>query len=157
MAKEKQHHSHSCCGCIHDLGKLNMARRTFLAAVGGTAITANAVLSASADTSSTNAMMDYLNKPLPSAKKKPLVVQPIFTYHLYKRQEQASWRPWGGFHTKEDVQNECQKIEKELTEMKQKAEFPLEILPLMAVSGRSKASTGSQCRCFPYLRCYMGT
>jgi hypothetical protein len=39
----------------------------------------------------------------------------------------------GGFHTKEDVQKECQQIEKELAEMKKKAEFPLEILPLMAV------------------------
>lgn len=139
MAQKNKHHHHSCCGCIHDLGKLNMARRTFLAAVGGTAITANAVLSASADSSSAGSAMEYLNKPIASAKKKPLVVQPIFTYHLYKRQEQASWRPWGGFHTKEDVQNECQRIEKELAEMKKNAEFPLEILPLLAVSNPAEA------------------
>jgi len=138
MKKDSTHH-HSCCGCIHDLGKLNMARRTFLAAVGGTAVGAGALLSASADTSSAKLAMEYLNKPIASAKKKPLVVQPVFTYHLYERHEQTSWRPWGGFHTKEDVQNECQRIEKELAEMKQKAEFPLEILPLMAVSSSAEA------------------
>ncbi|MCA1902439.1 MAG: sugar isomerase [Candidatus Hydrogenedens sp.] len=133
MTHEHKHH-HSCCGCIHDLSKLNMARRTFLAAVGGTAIGAKAVLAATDSASGSGTAMDYLNRPIPSAKKKPLVVQPIFTYHLYKKRDQTSWRPWGGFHTQEDVQNECARIEKELAEMKQKAEFPLEILPLLAVS-----------------------
>lgn len=141
MSQENKHsHPHLCCGCVHDLTQISMARRTFLAAVGGTAVGASAILSAAETASpSANATMEYLNKPIASAKKKPLVVQPIFTYHLYQRQEQTSWRSWGGFHTKEDVQKECQQIEKELTEMKQKAEFPLEILPIMAVDTPSEA------------------
>ncbi len=133
-------HNHSgCCGCHGLLQGAHIPRRTFLAAVGGTAIGAGIALSATGQTTSAGTDMAYLNEPVKSVKNKPLVVQPIFTYAIYMRHEQTSWRPWGGFHSMEDVEKECQKIEGELAELKSKAEFPLEILPILKVSRGEEA------------------
>lgn len=127
-------HNHTgCCGCLGSLNKMSIGRRTFLAAVGGSALGANIVFSASGQVASAGENVGYLNEPVKSVKNKPLVVLPIITYAIYKRHEQTSWRPWGGFHSIEDVENECKKIEGELADLKTKAEFPMEILPILKV------------------------
>jgi len=45
----------------------------------------------------------------------------------------SSWRNWGGIQTEEDVQAEIARIHGELDQLKAKADFPLEFLPLATV------------------------
>lgn len=119
-------HKHSgCCGCSSHV----MKRRTFLAAVGGSALGA-AALSGVGAAAQTPAGPAQPMKPI----GKPLVVQPAVAYRVFERREATSWRPWGGFHTEEDIAREIARIEDELKGLRGEAEFPLEIRPVARVT-----------------------
>jgi len=66
-------------------------------------------------------------------RRRALVVKPIFTYPKPQRRPQRSWRNWGGIQNEEDVQAEIARIHGELDQLKTKADFPLEFLPLAVV------------------------
>lgn len=124
-------HTHSgCCGCHAP----DMARRTFLATAGGTAIAATAA--AHADTGRRPSRQP---RARPAIAKKELVVQPILLYQLFQHRPATSWRPWGGLHDDHDVANEAQRIRNELKQIEQEAEFPLRVLPLLAVTSTGEA------------------
>jgi len=65
--------------------------------------------------------------------RKPLVVKPILTYELPTPRKQTSWRAWGGIQTEKDVAEEKERIDSELTSLNEKADFPVEFLPLSGV------------------------
>ncbi|MCL5098980.1 MAG: sugar isomerase [Candidatus Omnitrophica bacterium] len=67
------------------------------------------------------------------ASRKPLVVQPIFTYPLPQRRPQTSWRAWGGIQTTADVQEEENRIKGELNKLERDADFPVQFLPLATI------------------------
>jgi len=69
----------------------------------------------------------------PSPPRRPLRVQPIFTYPLATRRTQTSWRNWGGVQTQADVEQEATRIRGELDTIRSQADFPLEIRPLAVV------------------------
>ena len=75
--------------------------------------------------------------PLPFGK--PLRVQPVLVFHLDQRREKTSWRSYGGLRTMEDVDKEHVNIESELKNLRLKAEFPLEILPLSRINDEAGA------------------
>ena len=71
---------------------------------------------------------------LPQAPpRRPLVVQPIFTYPLATRRAQTSWRNWGGIETQQDVEAETARIRGELDKLRAEADFPVNMLPLAAI------------------------
>lgn len=128
-------HRHSgCCGCSSE----GMKRRSFLAAMGGTAAGA-AVLGGCATTAKGGAAAAY-PRMRPPVEKKALVVQPVLAAEIYRRHEATSWRPWGGVKTEEDVHAEIARIEGELKALRAKAEFPLDIRPVVWVRGGDKAA-----------------
>ncbi|MEN6324323.1 MAG: hypothetical protein ABFD09_12675 [Proteiniphilum sp.] len=61
---------------------------------------------------------------------KELVIQPVLRHRLEKYQAQTSWRNWGDVHTEEAASQEVQRITQELERMKEKANFPVKILPV---------------------------
>lgn len=64
--------------------------------------------------------------------RKPLRMQPVLVYSLYEHRDRTSWRPWGGLHSENDVADERRRIQTELAHLGSQADFPLEILPLVA-------------------------
>jgi hypothetical protein len=72
--------------------------------------------------------------------RKPLRVQPVLVYQLYKRRKQTSWRPWGGLMEERDVAAEKERIGKELDQMRASADFPLEILGLETATSAAEAA-----------------
>lgn len=62
--------------------------------------------------------------------RRPLVVQPVFTYPVPVRQHQNSWRMWGGLQSQADIDEEANRIRGELDRLKADADFPLQFLPL---------------------------
>jgi len=114
-----------------------MPRRSFLAAVGGTAV-GSAALAGCATTTATRIKSG--DRPRPAVAKKELVVQPVLCYWIPKRAEQTSWRGWGGIQTEADLEVECKRINDELEAMKAKSEFPLTFLPLAKVTSMEQAS-----------------
>ncbi|MDD1444304.1 hypothetical protein MEO93_28990, partial [Dolichospermum sp. ST_sed3] len=67
------------------------------------------------------------------AIRKPLVVKPILTYEVPTRRNQTSWRSWGGIQTEKDAGAEMERINAELKILKDKADFPVNILPVSGV------------------------
>jgi hypothetical protein len=117
-----------CCPCGHveRTGDGGTTRREFLAQAGqfgllGTALTGLTWATAR------GAELD------PPPPRRPLVVQPIFTYPLPQRQPMASWRNWGGIQSEADVQAEVARIQGELGQLQSTADFPLQFLPLVTV------------------------
>ena len=125
------HHHSGCCGCYV---KKTMARRSFLASVGGGALGAAALTSASA------AAESGAERKKPVLEKKPLVVQPALTYHIHKRRDATSWRPWGGLHTEADVDQEIHRIENELQDLAKQAEFPVTFRSVERVRNTKEAT-----------------
>lgn len=128
-------HDHSgCCGC--HIGAIN--RRTFLAAAGGAAVSA-AAISGCATARRTSAVAAPAPRLDFAAGRKPLIVQPALTYHVYQRREATSWRPWGGLHTQNDVEAEIRRIEGELRALVSRAEFPIVCRPIGHVTTLEQA------------------
>lgn len=130
---EHKHHS-GCCGC--SVGPVD--RRTFLAAVGGSAASTVA-LSGCVTGARREGRAAAAPRVKPVRKRKPLVVQPVLTYQLYTRRDQTSWRPWGGLHTEDDVNAEIARISGELKALAARAEFPLQIRDVARVSNVDQA------------------
>ncbi len=126
------HDEHSlrrtCCPCSHNHSVSDMTRRDFLQSVGGAASIGVALTSLS--WSSISAAEQKSRK---SPKRRALVVKPIFTYPKPQRRPQRSWRNWGGIQTEKDVRAEIARIHSELDQLKTKADFPLEFLPLATI------------------------
>ena len=124
-------HSDEHCCCNHH----GMARRTFLAAVGGTALGTAALTGCATAGKAKGAAPVRLES---AAGTKELVVQPTLSYRFFKRAEATSWRPWGGIATEQDVEQELARIEGELREMAGKAGFPIKILPTARVTSQAE-------------------
>jgi len=77
-------------------------------------------------------------KPLIKSGKE-LVVQPVLVYSIPQKKHQTSWRSWGGLQTEEQINEEVQRISKELKSLSKKVEFPIKILPVEKVKTIEKA------------------
>jgi len=107
-----------------------MPRRSFLAAVGGTAVGAAAIANATAP----SVVPPWKSVPMTTAAmRKELVVQPVLSYRVWNRAEKTSWRGWGGFHSEADYDAEAARIAQELEDIKNKAGFAMKMLPLQRV------------------------
>jgi hypothetical protein len=69
-----------------------------------------------------------------------LRVKPILVYDLPTRRDKASWRNYGGIGTLEAAQAEGVRIEKELKELKDTADFPIELQNPELLNSQSKLS-----------------
>ena len=120
-----------CCAC----NKTEMNRREFLGVsalglVGATLLNTHISADSVAEWNP--------DKPLkPSGEK--IRVQPILMYQIHKRVEARSWRPWSGLHTEEDIGAEVQRISNELKDLNEKADFPIQILPVVTISSKEEA------------------
>ncbi|HRZ34905.1 MAG TPA: sugar isomerase [Candidatus Paceibacterota bacterium] len=82
-------------------------------------------------------------RPFPAIGRK-LRIQPVLMYHLPTRRDQASWKSWGGVQTEAAVTDEIGRIERELTAIGRRAEFPHEFLPLARVTSVDAARALAQ-------------
>lgn len=76
--------------------------------------------------------------------RKPLRVQPVLTYETPQRREATSWRNWGGIQTDAAAQQEQARITGELKKLATRAEFPLEVRPVLAVKTVEQAANIAQ-------------
>jgi hypothetical protein len=89
-------------------------------------------------------------KPIPGMGLRigeTLRVKPALVYHISKRREAWSWRPWGGLHTEQDASREAHKIQEELQKLSAQSDFPMEVLPVAKVNsdGQAKAVKDTNC------------
>jgi hypothetical protein len=80
--------------------------------------------------------------PLPLGKS--LRVKPLLVYHLDQRREKTSWRSYGGLRTAQDVDLECDRIDRELKALRSQSEFPVEFLPLSRINKDADVKAASE-------------
>jgi hypothetical protein len=120
----------TCCPCGHNHSSSGITRRGFLQGVGGAAALGVALTGLSWSTISAAEKQDQENP-----KRRPLVVKPILLYSTPKPRPQRSWRSWGGIQTEQHAKEEVSRIQRELRELDNKADFPMKFLPVAAIKG----------------------
>ena len=111
-----------------------MTRREFLSNVG--TLTAAGLAWSALPMEAATTLFASNRMPL---EKRPLKVQPVFTYSVPQRREATSWRGWGGVQTEQDAKREEANINRDLAKMATGADFPLEILPLATARNLDQA------------------
>ena len=121
----------------HGAAQGGMRRRSFLASVGGTALSGCALAARSEKGG-------LARRVKPALPKKELTVKPAFVYSIARRRKATSWRPWGGIMTESDAEQEIRRIEYELQCLTENAEFPVKFLPVDKVRSKSEAAALSK-------------
>jgi len=144
MSNDHDHSHLSPCNCCMSRASCGLNRREFMgttsASLAGLGLAAG-VLASTSDLLASKAIGDTELKP---TDPKPLRVQPVLAVTLPKPKKQASWRGWGAFHTQKDIDQEQQRIKKELNKLAADSEFPLEILPLVTLNDATTAAKVSK-------------
>lgn len=128
----------ACQGGCHNLAAhahLDFSRRRFLQGVGaaGVALSGLAFLTAHAQTGSS---LPSAEPPFPRGKA--LRLKPLLVYDVPAAQDRTSWRNYGGVHTHQAALEEGSRIEQELRNLQQMADFPLELKPLACLDSQAK-------------------
>ena len=125
----------TCCPCGDDHSGSGITRRGFLQGVGGAA--AMGVALTGLTWSGVSAAERQGSGEL---KRRPLVVKPILVYSTPTKRHQSSWRSWGGIQTQKDAEQELRRIRQELSDMENKADFPVQFLPPTGIRGTGELS-----------------
>ena len=112
-----------------------LSRREFIAAT-GIASTAGLSLPALVST----AIGDSAGTDRQQPVFRQLKVQPVFNCEIYKRKPTTSWRWTGAIQNERELQEEERRIRRDLEQMAESADFPLEILPLVTVRDIEQAA-----------------
>ncbi len=132
---ELEHTTNSVpCGCCMSRATCMLSRRKFMVGAGAGLVAANLAIHSLAQAAGAD-VPHY--QP---AAAKPLVVQPVLAVQLYKKHPQTSWRPWGGFHTQEDITKEQMRIQEELKKLQKDSEFAMQIRPLITLNQVNQAA-----------------
>ncbi len=119
-----------CCPCAEKSGPAgtSFTRREFLECAGVTAL---------GSVATRGLAWPLLAGPGAAAEEAyrpaPLKVKPILVYDTPQRRHQTSWRNWGGIETEADARAEIARIRGELASLVERAEFPLDVLPVSPV------------------------
>jgi hypothetical protein len=73
-------------------------------------------------------------------QRRALVVKPVLIYDVPTRRPQTSWRSWGGIQTQQDAAEELARIEKELSAIKSRADFPVEFAKPVGIRGANEVA-----------------
>lgn len=132
------------CGSCYQSSRLpasegfSLSRRRFLRGVGygaaGTALGSVAFAATEPRAGSSEA-----SPASPFPRGATLRVKPAIIAVIPRRAEKTSWRWYGGIQTPEDVQQEVQRLEKDMKELATDSEFPLEFLPMAVVGNEAQA------------------
>ena len=88
-----------------------------------------------------NLFADEISGPIDwPTPRKPLIVKPVLLHDLPQRQEKSSWRNWGGVDSPEAAEQEVRQIRSELAGIKEKADYPVEILGVEKVTNVNQLS-----------------
>jgi hypothetical protein len=125
-----------CCPCSRSSEPGWLNRRDFLGGMGAAAALGGVALTGL----SWSALAAAQPGVAPAPPRRPLVVKPVFTYGVYHRAPQTSWRPWGGIQTQQDADQEVVRIKGELEKLSTSVDFPVKFLPVASVHSIDEAA-----------------
>jgi hypothetical protein len=119
---------YSCCNGNYGKASDEISRRKFVRVTGTSALGAVAIPGLS-----WAALMSGQTSEKPTNQRQALIVKPLLTYDIPTRRDQTSWRSWGGIQTEKDAAEEIIRIQDELKKLSDKADFPVQFLPVSKV------------------------
>jgi hypothetical protein len=125
-----------CCSGPQPLPAGDLSRRHFLQGVGAAGAALGGLAMAGANTWAETAAPVPAEKPFPRGAA--FRIKPILVYDVPARADRPSWRGYGAIHTPQAATDEAARIEKELAELKGKAEFPIDVQPIQVLDSQSK-------------------
>jgi hypothetical protein len=125
-----------CCSSPSPQTESGVSRRHFLQGVGATGMAMGGLAMAAANVSAESAASVPAEQPFPRGAA--LRVKPILVYDVPVRGDKTSWRGYGAIHSPEAAREEAARIEKELGQLKQKAEFPIQVQPIQVLDSQAK-------------------
>jgi hypothetical protein len=125
-----------CCGSPLPLPDHGLSRRHFLQGVGAAGMAMGGLAVAATDEGKAAAAAVPAEHPFP--KGAPLRVKPILVFDVPTRGDRTSWRSYGAIQTPDAAREEAARIEKELDQMKQAAEFPVQVHPVQVLDSQAK-------------------
>jgi hypothetical protein len=123
-----------CCNSSHPVADGGLSRRNFLQGMGA----AGAALGGMALAAKARAESFEPTPEQPFPRGAALRVKPILVYDVPTRKDKVSWRNYGGIRTHEAARQEAGRIERELRELKKKAEFPIKLQPVELLDSQAK-------------------
>ena len=122
-----------CCGSMHSGSEVGLSRRQFLQGVG---VTAGALAVAGVASWAGAGEVAAVEQPFPRGAA--LRVKPILVYDVPTRREQDSWRGYGAIQTPAAARDEAARIERELKQLKDRAEFPIQVQSAEVLDSQAK-------------------
>lgn len=113
-----------------------LSRRHFLQGLGVAGVAAGGLAMMAARSRAAATEPAPFERPFPRGAA--LRVKPLLVYDLPTKREQDSWRSYGAIQTRAAAQEEASRIEKELDQLKGKAEFPIELQPVEALDSQAR-------------------
>ena len=129
----KNSETHQAC-CESNGQTISISRRGFL---GGMSAVAGLAIVSAAEAQESEGKRFVGKADFPAGKA--LRILPVLVYQLESPKEMTSWRSYGDLREQSSVEAEARHIEAELKDFSQKAEFPVEILPVVLVNDETKA------------------
>ena len=132
---ERELPRHTCCPCVGQDSTNGVSRRDFLQGVGSVALASAAI------TGLSWSAVSAAEKGGGAPKRRALKVKPILVYSTPRRRHQSSWRSWGGIQTEQDAGKEINRIQNELRDIRAKADYPVEFLPVSKIRGKGEVAS----------------
>jgi len=126
---------HGVC-CSSPQVQRDFSRRLFLQGLGAAGVAVGGLAVIKSDVAAGTAAPVPAEQPFPRGTA--LRVKPILVFDVPTRGDRTSWRGYGGIHTPEAAREEAGRIEKELGQLRQKAEFPLQVQPVQLLNSQAK-------------------
>jgi hypothetical protein len=126
----------SCCSSPQPQPAGGFSRRQFLQGAGSAGVVMGGLALGAAKGRAETAKPVTAEQPFPQGAA--LRVKPILVFDVPTPKEKSSWRGYGGIHTLEAAREETGRIEKELAQLRQKAEFPIQFQPVEVLDSQAK-------------------
>jgi len=131
-----QQSCNGCCSGPPTQPTGDLSRRRFLQGAGAASVAMGGLAMAATQVRAQTAEPVTVEQPFPRGAA--LRVKPILVFDVPTRKDRTSWRGYGGIHTPEAAREEAGRIEKELGQLKQKAEFPIQFEPVQLLDSQAK-------------------
>jgi hypothetical protein len=125
-----------CCSNSQPQPVSGFSRRRFLQTAGAAGAAIGGLTMAAAKAWAAAAEPVSAGEPFPRGDA--LRVKPILVHDVPAPQDRSSWRGYGGIHTHEAAREETGRIEKELAQLKEKAEFPVQFHPVQILDSQAR-------------------
>ncbi len=125
-----------CCSGPQPQLPGGLSRRHFLQGMGTVGVVMGGLAMSGAHVWASNAEPVPADQPFPRGAA--LRIKPILIFDVPSRADRTSWRSYGAIHTPEAAREEAARIENELRQVEQQADFPIQCQPIELLDSQAK-------------------